>query len=154
MNFRYLSLLLAITLISPFLYPQRKYRDGTGIKFDIQAGVNLQSFYGKDFWGENLENQFQPGFHAGPEIIIPIVPDLYLQSGIHIHNKGAIQDTVAGSIKTANIFYAEVPLIVLYRPQLGDGHLLAGFGPYISSGIYGRGPSGRETIPKDSGLNS
>jgi hypothetical protein len=135
---RAITLLLTIFFFSQAVYPQRKYRDGTGTKFIVRAGVNLHSFYGTDFWGEELRNQFQPGFSAGGEIDIPVAPDFYLRAGILIHNKGTRQDTVAGSIKIATLYYAEIPLNILFRPQLGDGHLLIGFGPYAAYGIAGR----------------
>jgi len=31
-----------------------------------------------------------------------------------------------------------LPLNLLYRPQLGDGYLLLGFGPYVAYGITGK----------------
>ncbi len=132
------SIFLAVIFIQQPVFPQKKHKYGTGVKIDVEAGVNLQSFYGSDYWGEELKNQFRPGFHLGTDINIPLVPDFYLSAGVFIHNKGARQDTVAGSIKTADLYYIEIPVHFLFRPQLGDGHLLFGFGPYIAYGIYGR----------------
>jgi|GEM_PF-118709 hypothetical protein len=138
MKVKYICFTLIMLLFSQAAVPQKKYRNGMGVKFDIRAGISLQNFFGKDFWGEELRNQFQPGFRAGAGVIIPIIPDFYLQTGILVHNKGSRQDTVAGSIKTTSLYYAEIPADLLFRPQLGDGHLLVGFGPYVGYGIFGR----------------
>ena len=137
MRSKFFILFLTFVLVSPSLFSQKKHRYGTGTKIDIIAGVDLQNFYGSDFWGEALKNRFQPGFHAGADINIPLIPDFYLQAGLLIHNKGSRQDTVAGSIKTASLYYAEIPVNFLFRPQLGDGHIMIGFGPFLAYGFYG-----------------
>ncbi len=35
-------------------------------------------------------------------------------------------------------YYVELPVNFLYRPVLGNGHLLLGFGPYAAYGIGGK----------------
>ena len=44
-------------------------------------------------------------------------------------------ETYTGRIK---ISYLEMPLNFLYKPLLGTGHLLLGFGPYVALGIGGK----------------
>ena len=39
---------------------------------------------------------------------------------------------------TLKISYLEIPLNFLYKPLLGNGHLLLGFGPYVAFGIGGK----------------
>jgi hypothetical protein len=124
--------------VLPPAFSQKRHMEGTGIKYFVTAGVNIQNLYGTDFWGEKLNNEFKPGFHAGAGISLPIGPDLSFSPGLIFHNKGAKQDTVAGSIKTANLYYFELPVSIMYRPQMGDGHLLFGFGPYAGYGVAGK----------------
>ncbi len=154
MKTRSICFILMLIFVLPPAYSQKKaylkkrYKNNTGIKFDITAGADLQNFYGTDYWGEKLKNEFKPGFHAGADVVLPISMDLNLQAGLMFHNKGARQDTVAGNtIRTTNLYYVEVPVNILYMPQIGDGHILFGFGPYVAYGIFGNEKikTGKET---------
>lgn len=131
-------LILIFAFLLPPAYSQKRPKNAMRIRYDVIAGVNIQNIYGNDFWGEKLKNEFKPGFHAGAGIIIPIGQDLSVNPALLFHDKGAKQDTVAGSIKSDDLYYVELPLNVLYRPQMGDGHLLFGFGPYVAYGVAGR----------------
>jgi hypothetical protein len=39
---------------------------------------------------------------------------------------------------TTRISYIDLPLHLLFRPELGNGHVLVGFGPYVAFGIGGK----------------
>ena len=39
---------------------------------------------------------------------------------------------------TLNLSYIEIPVNLLYKPVVGNGKLLLGFGPYIAYGIGGK----------------
>ena len=41
-------------------------------------------------------------------------------------------------ISTVNLSYLELPLNLIYKPALGTGHLLLGFGPYVALGVGGK----------------
>jgi len=115
------------------------------IGFGILGGVNFQNINGKDNNGDKLENGLLTGFHAGININIPVAPDFFFQPGLLFSVKGAKNDFFSPPAKAAGDFetttrlsYVELPLNLLYRPQLGNGYLLLGFGPYIAYGIGGK----------------
>jgi hypothetical protein len=51
-----------------------------------------------------------------------------------------VNDVILGQSfnTTLKISYLELPLNFLYKPMLGKGHLLLGFGPYVAFGIGGK----------------
>ncbi len=114
------------------------------IGFGLLGGVNFQNINGKDNNGNKLENGLLTGFHAGVDLNIPVAPDFYFQPGLLFSVKGAKNDFFSPGTKasgdfetTTKLSYIEVPLTLLYRPQLGDGFILLGFGPYVAFGIGG-----------------
>ena len=113
--------------------------------FGIQGGVNFQNINGKDGSGEKLTNSLITGFHAGVNVNIPVATDFYFQPGLLFSVKGSKNDFFSPPSKasgdyatTTRISYLEVPLNLLYRPLVGKGHILLGFGPYIAYGIGGK----------------
>lgn len=114
-------------------------------QFGILGGVNFQNINGKNSSGNKLENGLMTGFHAGINVNIPISPDFNFQPGLLYTVKGANNEFFSLEVKasgdfttTTRLSYIEMPLNLLYRPQLGNGHLLLGFGPYIAYGISGK----------------
>lgn len=114
------------------------------IGFGLLGGVNFQNINGKDSNGDKLENGLLTGFHAGVNVNIPIAPDFYFQPGLLFSVKGANNEFFSPDIKaagdyttTTRLSYIEMPLNLLFRPQLGNGFLLLGFGPYVAYGISG-----------------
>lgn len=114
------------------------------IGFGILGGVNFQNINGKDNSGTKLENGLLTGFHAGVNVNIPMAPDFYFQPGLLFTMKGAKNDFFSPQTKasgdfetTTKLSYIEMPLNLLYRPQLGKGYMLLGFGPYIAYGLGG-----------------
>lgn len=114
------------------------------IGFGILGGVNFQNINGKDKTGNKLENGLLTGFHAGINVNIPVAGDFYFQPGLLFSVKGAKNDFFSPQIKasgdfetTTKLSYIEMPLNLLYRPQLGNGYILLGFGPYIAYGVGG-----------------
>ena len=115
------------------------------IGFGLLGGVNFQNINGKDNNGNKLENGLLTGFHAGVNVIIPVAPDFYFQPGLLFSVKGAKNDFFSSEVKasgdyvtTTKLSYIEMPLNLLYKPQLGNGFILLGFGPYIAFGIGGK----------------
>jgi hypothetical protein len=115
------------------------------IEFGILGGINFQNINGKDNSGNKLKNGLLTGFHAGVNVNIPVAPDFYFQPGLLFFVKGSKNDFFSPPIKasgdlvtTTKLSYIEIPLNLLYRPQLGKGYILLGFGPYIAFGIGGK----------------
>ncbi|MFZ2285921.1 MAG: porin family protein [Bacteroidales bacterium] len=115
------------------------------IGFGILGGVNFQNINGKSSNGTKLENGLLTGFHAGVSVNIPIAADFYFQPGLLFSLKGSNNEFYSPPAKasgdyttTTRLSYVELPLNLLFRPQLGNGHILLGFGPYIAYGITGK----------------
>jgi hypothetical protein len=115
------------------------------VGFGILGGVNFQNINGKDNSGNKLKNGILTGFHAGVNVNIPIAPDICFQSGLLFSVKGAKNDFFSPPTKasgdlvtTTQLSYIEIPLNLVYIPQIGEGFIILGFGPYIAFGIGGK----------------
>lgn len=106
-----------------------------GTTFGIRAGVNFQNLNGKVL-GEDLDNKLKTGFHIGVNAEIPIADEFYIQPGLLFSTKGAKSDN--DDDDKININYLELPVNFLYKPVLGTGKLLLGFGPYAGYAIGGK----------------
>jgi len=115
------------------------------IGFGLLGGVNFQNINGKESNGDKLSNGLLVGFHAGVNVNIPVVENFYLQPGLLFSVKGARNNFFNMPVKASNdgyntttkISYIEIPLNFLFRPQVGNGYVLLGFGPYVAFGIGG-----------------
>ncbi len=137
MKIKYLTLSAILILSSVAMQAQ--------IGFGLLGGVNFQNINGKNNNGDKLENGLLTGFHAGVNVNIPVAPDFYFQPGLLFSVKGAKNEFFNPDLKasgdyttTTRLSYVEMPLNLLFRPQLGNGHLLLGFGPYLAYGISGK----------------
>lgn len=116
-----------------------------GASFGLRAGVNFQNINGEDASGDKWENDMAVRFNAGVVANIPVAPEFYFQPGLLFTTKGAkFNNEFLGIDANAelNTSYLELPLSFLYRPLLGTGHLLLGFGPYVAYGLGGKLESG------------
>ncbi|MBC7425287.1 MAG: PorT family protein, partial [Bacteroidia bacterium] len=103
------------------------------VKFGLKAGVNFQNLNGKDISGAALANHVVVRYHAGFTLDIPVAEDFYVQSGLLFKTKGAKIDQTK-----VNLSYIELPITFMYKPKLGEGHLILGFGPYLAYGVGGK----------------
>ena len=103
--------------------------------FGLRGGVNFYNLTGKEADGDKLDNKLKTGFNVGVNAEIPVGIDFYVQPGIIYSSKGA--SDVFGTKNKINIGYIEIPVNLLYKPDLGTGKLLLGFGPYAAFGIGG-----------------
>lgn len=110
--------------------------------FGIRAGVNFQNLNGKDAEGNKLENKLKTGFNAGVNAEIPVGIDFYLQPGLLFTTKGAKYEPVSGIDAKTTISYLELPVNFIYKPELGEGRMILGFGPYAAYGIGGKAKAG------------
>ena len=112
----------------------------TGTSFGLRGGVNFQTINGKDLNGDQLKFSMVPRFHVGVVVGIPIAPEFYFQPGLLFTTKGGMSKNIFwGTDKIEyNISYIELPMNFLYKPMLGKGHFLLGFGPYLAYGIGGK----------------
>jgi hypothetical protein len=107
--------------------------------FGVRAGVNFTNLTGDDGDGHDLDNKIKPGFNIGVNAEIPIAQDFFLQPGLLFTTKGAKgNDEGIVNKSRLKLSYLEVPINLLYKPTLGAGKLLLGFGPYIAMGVGGK----------------
>jgi len=137
---RRISLIIGMALCTIISQAQQKTYHSNKTSFGLRAGVNFQNINGKDEMGDKLKNDILFGYNFGVNAEIPVAPDFYFQPGVLFTTKGAKNDEiilgqpVSSRIK---ISYIEIPLNFLYKPLLGNGHLLLGVGPYVAVGVGG-----------------
>ena len=106
-----------------------------GTTFGLRAGVNFQNINGKDAGDAELKNSLITGFHGGVNAEIPVGTGSYLQPGVLFSKKGTELKNTGEKVK---LNYIEVPVNFIYKPALGKGSVILGFGPYVGFGIGGK----------------
>lgn len=128
------SLLIAAAFAAP-VFAQEMTVTANRTTFGVRAGVNFQNINGKDEEGDKLENKLMTGFHAGVNAEIPVGTGTYVQPGILYSLKGA---KIEDSDTKVKISYIDIPVNFIYKPVLGTGNMVLGFGPYVGFGIGGK----------------
>jgi hypothetical protein len=109
--------------------------------FGIFAGVNFQNINGTDRNGDRLKNSLVTKFHAGLSEQIPVAPEFFVEVGLQYIGKGT-KGTVPYNTTTVtreiSLNYIELPVNLLYKPLIGTGHFLLGFGPYFGYAFSGK----------------
>lgn len=121
-------------LISFGVFAQSKKYVATATTFGITAGVNWNNINGKTATGDKLNNKMKTGFNGGVNVEFPLSNGFYLQPGVEYRQKGAEWNN--GNKLTLS--YIDVPVNFIYKPTLGAGSMLLGFGPYAGFGINGK----------------
>src|SRR5689334_21036973 len=114
-----------ISLISVGTIAQSKRTFIGGTTFGITGGVNWSNINGKASTGGELDNKLRTGFNAGVNAQIPLSNRFYLQPGAEYRQKGSElsngDELVLG--------YIDIPVNFIYKPELGTGAVVLGFGP-------------------------
>lgn len=105
--------------------------------FGFQGGANMQKFVGKSTDGSKVTNDFVKGAHVGFNVEIPICRGFYIQPGLQFITKGTKNETSLYT-STANLYYLEMPIYFVVKPQAGKGHLIIGVGSEVSYGLGGK----------------
>lgn len=129
MKTKLISVITILLLSVPLAIAQST--DNAKISFALLGGINFQNLNGKTINGDKLTNDMMLGFHAGVNVQMPIAPEFYFQPGVLFSTKGA--KLTNGS--TAKLSYLELPLNLVYKALLGNGHFMLGFGPYLGYAI-------------------
>jgi hypothetical protein len=127
-----------ISIAMIFVIPALKAQDETRTTFGIRAGVNFQNFNGKNFDGDKLKNSMIVGFHAGVNVELPIAPGFVLQPGLLFSLKGSQSKDESLIDGKVTVDYIELPINFIFKPVLGNGRLLLGFGPYLAYAVAGK----------------
>jgi len=124
--------------------------------FGIFGGVNFQNINGKDDAGDKLTNSLVTRFHIGINEQLPIAPEFYFQVGLQFISKGTkgpVNYTDVNGTRSITreilINYLELPLHLVYKPMVGQGNLILGFGPYVGYSIGGKAKFTGSPIPAD-----
>lgn len=133
--------ILALSALTAQAQDAKTTMSSGGTTFGLKIGVNLQNVYGKEDNGDKIESDLTTKWAAGINAEIPVATDFYFQPGLTIGTKGAKFQGAGGSAGDdvkLNLYYLDIPLNFIYKPMLGNGHLLLGFGPYVGFGIGGK----------------
>jgi hypothetical protein len=140
-------MLAAATFFSVTLFAQEMTVTANKTTFGIRAGVNFQNINGKDQGDNKLENDLTTGFHAGINAEIPVGTGSYIQPGVLYTMKGAKNfENNNGTIDKVKLSYIDIPVNFIYKPVLGTGNMVLGFGPYVGFGIGGKVENGSSEI--------
>ena len=106
----------------------------TGTTIGVHGGVNFFNINGKTAAGVELNNKLNTGFSAGADVQFPLGGGSYLAPGVTYIQKGS--ETQSGIKTTLN--YVDIPVNFIYKPVVGTGNLVLGFGPYVGFGVGGK----------------
>lgn len=134
MNTR-IILLAAVMFLSTAIFAQQMTVTANKTTFGIRAGVNFQNINGKDASDDKLQNDLKAGFHAGVNAEIPVGTGTYIQPGVLFTQKGTKWENSETKTKLS---YIDIPVNLIYKPVLGTGNMVLGFGPYVGFGIGGK----------------
>ena len=126
-------LIVVFLFFGTAVFAQTMVRNTGETTFGLRAGVNFQNLNGKDANDNDLDNKLLTGFHGGVNAEIPVGSGFYVQPGILYSRKGT-KGTGNNKIK---LNYIEAPVNFIYKPVVGSGNLLLGFGPYAAYAIGG-----------------
>jgi hypothetical protein len=133
-----LFLLIATSLFTPTAYGQKSKNQHPKTTFGIQGGANMNNVIGKGVaYGDKLDNDFFVGFHLGFDVEIPLFKSLYFQPGIQAITKGSKSKRPTFT-EIDNIYYIEMPLNFVFKPEAGGGHFIIGLGANVAYGIGGK----------------
>ena len=130
MKLNKLAMLLAIAFLATTFTTAKAQ-----ISVGATAGFNMQNITGKNANGDNLSNKLAPRYTIGLNISVPLATEFAVQVGASFATKGAES---SDKYTKTTLNYVEIPLNLVYKPLLGDNHLLLGFGPYMGIGVGGR----------------
>lgn len=152
-------LTIAMMVMSSQAFSQ--YRRGSGIKFGITGGMNLNNIaqdYDYDKQDNRVPNQARLGLRVGPTMEFKFNQNFSLQTGIHLVTKGYGMDfltvfkennpldTLPGNIGEdieysvdegkayTNLYYMEIPIKFAYRSE----NLQVFAGPYMGFNLGGK----------------
>jgi Outer membrane protein beta-barrel domain len=142
MKTKFFQSLVAMLFLVSALNAQSRLKGTTtpAITFGGHVGFNLQNITGKDNLGTAISYKTLPAFNIGVDAEMLLAEAFYLQAGLTYAKKGTSGISTDGTSK-ANLSYLEVPITFLYKPAMGSGNLIVGFGPYFGFGVGGNAPN-------------
>ena len=126
------SIILVLIFLTPMIFAQSE--DSVKISYAVFGGLNVQKINGQDQAGNKLDNNFIIGYHAGINLQIPFMTQFCFQPGLVYSVKGT--EWPGGRID--RLSYIELPLNIVYKPALGNGHFLTGIGVQVGCAVSGK----------------
>ncbi|MFM9946164.1 MAG: porin family protein [Bacteroidia bacterium] len=127
--------------------------------FGVFGGVNMQNINGKDAGGTKLANSLVTRFNIGINYEIPLAPEFCFQPGLQFITKGTkgpvmyTDNSGTHSItREIKLNYIEMPLNLVFKPILGNGYMILGFGPYVGYSIGGKAKFTGSPAPSDADI--
>jgi hypothetical protein len=143
-NSIYILVILGLLSINTFAQDNKNNPKEKRFSFGVYGGLNFQNINGTNANGAALANSLVPRFTLGINEEIYIVPEFYVQIGLQYITKGTTGNIdytkflITRSVtRELNLKYIEMSLNLLYKPMLGSGKLILGFGPYVGYCIGG-----------------
>jgi hypothetical protein len=127
------ALLLFVCITSATLVINAQLTSKPPLRFI--AGINFQNINGKYSNGVDLNNDPITGFHIGLNAEFQLTKEIYIRPGLVYNQKGT--RWLSNPDISEKVNYIDLPVPLIYEPQLGNGNLLLGFGPYIGFGVGG-----------------
>lgn len=145
MKFKFLQ--LSVFALSFFAL---QYTANAQTKVGLRAGVNFSNLNHENELGKKTTTQSVPGIQIGLTADVPLAGSFYLQPGL-LYAKRGFKEEAGGTLGYGNNFevkadYFEVPVTFLFKPELGNGKLLMGAGPYVGFGTGGNWTSDSQVI--------
>ena len=112
-------------------------------KFGIVAGPSFSSYTYK-VSGDKETSDLLVNFRAGLTADLQLADEFYIQPSLLYTGKGGKEEVFGFDTKT-NVGYLELPINFMYKPEVGNGNLFIGLGPYFAVGLNGN----RETVVND-----
>src|SRR5690606_21008292 len=126
-----LKLFLGAGLIAGFLL--NTGRLNAQVTIGARVGANFSNISSKDADGKkDLESTLNPGFHVGITFDVPLAGEFSLQPGVLFTQKGFQAEVITPTVTTASTatsHHIEVPVNLIFKPELGNGKMLLGAGP-------------------------
>ncbi len=132
--------LLTLSFFSFIAFTTQAQDEDKLVTLGIRAGAGYTTVNGKNIIGNDLENDYRLGYHAGITADLYVFEGFYLQPALLYTTKGAQKENDLTK-ETLSVSYIELPLNILLKPAIGSGKLLLGAGPYAGYGIGGKSES-------------
>ncbi len=102
-------------------------------KFGIVAGPNFSSATTKSA-GDKETGDLIVGVRAGVTADLPLADEFFIGTGLLFTGKG----NKAGDNFKTTLSYLQLPINFLFKPEVGNGWLNLGAGPYVAYGLGGK----------------
>ena len=101
----------------------------------VHIGGGLQNVVGEAPNGGDLNNGTIGSYNIGVNAEIPVGTGTFIQPEISYRLKGAELYDDPIELKVS---YIDIPVNFVFKPMLGTGNMVLGFGPYVGIGIDGK----------------